>query len=47
MIRKRKPGKTYIKEFKLDAFGRMKESDRPASEIALKLDSCPGRQLGI
>lgn len=35
----RKPYKTYPKEFKLEAIRLMKESDRPASEIA--------RQLGI
>lgn len=37
MAQKRKPYKTYTKEFKLEAIRMMEESDRPASEIALKL----------
>ena len=37
MIRKRKPYKTYTKEFKIEALRLMEESDRPASEIAMKL----------
>lgn len=39
MTQKRKPYKTYPKEFKLEAIRLMKESDRPASEVA--------RELGI
>jgi transposase len=39
MIKKRKPYKTYTKEFKLEALRLMKASDRPASEVA--------RELGI
>jgi transposase len=39
MISKRKPYKTYPKEFKLEALRLVEESDRPASEIA--------RELGI
>jgi transposase len=39
MTTKRKPYKTYTKEFKLEALRRMRESDRPASEVA--------RELGI
>jgi len=34
---KRKPYNTYTKEFKLEALRMMDESDRPASEIAMKL----------
>ena len=34
---KRKPYNTYTKEFKLEAIRLMEESDRPASEIAMKL----------
>ena len=34
---KRKPYKTYTKEFKLEALKLMETSDRPASEIAMKL----------
>ena len=34
---KRKPYKIYTKEFKLEALRLMEESDRPASEIAMKL----------
>ena len=37
MIRKRKPYKTYSKEFKLEALRLMEQSDRPASEIAMQL----------
>lgn len=37
MIKKRKPYKTYSKEFKLEAVHLMEGSDRPASEIALEL----------
>ena len=37
MISKRKPYKTYPKEFKLEAIRLMEESDRPASEIAMQL----------
>jgi transposase len=35
--RKRKPYKTYPKEFKLEALRLMNDSDRPASEIAMQL----------
>ena len=34
---KRRPYKTYTKEFKLEALRLMETSDRPASEIAMKL----------
>lgn len=37
MVKKRKPYKIYTKEFKLEALRLMSESNRPASEIALKL----------
>lgn len=37
MIQKRKPYKTYTKEFKLEAVRLMNESDRPSSEIAMEL----------
>ena len=37
MTKKRKPYKTYPKEFKLEAIRLLAESDRPASEIALQL----------
>ncbi len=37
MTRKRKPYTSYTKEFKLEAIRLMKESDRPASEIAMEL----------
>jgi len=37
MTAKRKPYNTYTKEFKLEAIRLMEESDRPASEIAMKL----------
>ena len=37
MTTTRKPYNTYTKEFKLEALRLMAESDRPASEIAMKL----------
>ena len=37
MTRKRKAYKTYTKEFKLEAVRMMDESDRPTSELAMKL----------
>ena len=37
MIKKRKPYKTYTKEFKLEAIRLVENSDRPASEIANEL----------
>ncbi len=37
MTRKRKPYKTYTKEFKQEAVRLMEDSDRPASEIAMEL----------
>ena len=37
MTRKRKPYKTFTKEFKLEAIRLMDESDRPSSEIATQL----------
>jgi len=37
MTAKRKPYNTYTKEFKLEALRMMDESDRPVSEIAMKL----------
>ena len=37
MTTKRKPYNTYTKEFKLEALRLMDESDRPTSEIAMKL----------
>lgn len=37
MTTKRKPYTTYTKEFKLEALRLMEESDRPTSEIAMKL----------
>ena len=37
MTAKRKPYNTYTKEFKIEALRLMDESDRPASEIAVKL----------
>ena len=36
MTSTRKPYSTYTKEFKLEALRMMAESDRPASEIAMK-----------
>ena len=37
MVAKRRPYKTYPKEFKLEAIRLMEESDRPASEVAMQL----------
>jgi len=37
MIKKRKPYKTYTKEFKREAIHMMQATDRPASEIAMEL----------
>lgn len=37
MTKRRKPYKTYTKEFKLEALRLVRESDRPASEIAMEL----------
>ena len=37
MISKRKPYKTFTREFKLEAVRLMSESDRPSSEIAAEL----------
>lgn len=37
MTATRKPYNTYTKEFKLEALRMMAKSDRPASEIAMKL----------
>lgn len=37
MERKRKPYKTYTKEFKLEALRLMATSNRPAGEIAMQL----------
>ena len=37
MTRKRKPYKTYSKEFKLEALRLVGESERPTSEIAMQL----------
>jgi len=37
MTRKRKPYKTYTKEFKQEAIRMMEESGRPAAEIAMEL----------
>lgn len=37
MTAKRKPYKTYSKEFKLEAVRRMQASDKPAAEIAREL----------
>lgn len=37
MTSKRKPYKTYPREFKLEAVRMMKASDKPASEIAAEL----------
>ena len=37
MIKQRKPYKTYTKEFKVEAVKLMRESDRPASHIAMEL----------
>jgi len=37
MTIKRKPYNTYTKEFKLEALRMMADSDRPTSEVAMKL----------
>ncbi len=37
MTNKRRPYKTYPREFKLEAIRLMAESDRPTSEIAMQL----------
>ena len=37
MANKRRPYKTYPKEFKLEALRLMEETDQPASEVAMKL----------
>ena len=37
MAAKRKPYKTYTKEFKLEALRLLETSERPASEIAMQL----------
>ncbi|MCP4343299.1 MAG: transposase [Desulfobulbaceae bacterium] len=37
MNTKRKPYKTYTKEFKLEAIRLMEESGRPSSEVAMEL----------
>ena len=37
MINKRKPYKTFTREFKVEAVRLMNESDKPASEIATQL----------
>lgn len=37
MSNKRKPYKTYTREFKLEAIRLMEESGRPAAEIAMEL----------
>ncbi len=37
MTTKRKPYKTYTKEFKLEAIRLMEESGRPSSEVAMEL----------
>ena len=37
MTIKRKPYNTYTKEFKLEALRMMSDSDRPTSEVAMKL----------
>lgn len=37
MVQKRKPYKTYTREFKIEAVRLMMESDRPSSEIAMEL----------
>ncbi len=38
MTRKRKPYKTYTKEFKQEAIRLMEDADRPASNIAMELN---------
>jgi len=37
MIKKRKPYKTFTKEFKLEAVRLMKSSEKPSLQIALEL----------
>ena len=37
MTKKRKPYRTYTREFKIEALRLMRESDRPASTIAMEL----------
>ena len=37
MVKKRKPYKTYTKEFKLEALRLLESTDRPASEVAMEL----------
>ncbi len=37
MTKKRKPYKTYPKEFKIEAVRMMEESNRPAAELAMEL----------
>ncbi|RKZ65017.1 MAG: hypothetical protein DRQ48_12035 [Gammaproteobacteria bacterium] len=37
MIRKRQPYKQYTKEFKIEAVRMMEKSERPSSEVAMKL----------
>jgi len=37
MVTKRKPYKTFTKEFKIEAIRLMDESDRPSAEIAMQL----------
>ena len=37
MVTKRRPYKTYPKDFKLEAIRLMEESDRPAAEVAMQL----------
>ncbi len=37
MTTKRKPYKTYTREFKLEAIRMLESSDRPASEVAMEL----------
>jgi transposase len=37
MTKKRKPYKTYTREFKIEAVRLMRESDRPTSAIAMEL----------
>ena len=37
MTRKRKPYKTYTREFKVEAVRLMEESDRPPADIAMEL----------
>ena len=37
MTNKRKPYKTYTREFKIEAVRLMNESDKPSSELAAEL----------